>query len=193
MPSLRAAIAATIVLAVGTLAGATQARADHARLRLRGFAVNMSGVGPASGGMLDIVIERWSTDAERARLRAVLAKAGPGAMMATLQRTTPRAGYIRSPYTMGWTVHYAREQPTPDGGRRVVIVTQRPLSFRELRHRPRSVDYQLTFAEIRLDRHGRGQGTLFAGAQMSWDHRTDSITIVGYGTGPVRITRISID
>ena len=38
-------------------------------LRLRAFAVNLSGPAPVRTGTLDITIERWSTPAEAAKLR----------------------------------------------------------------------------------------------------------------------------
>src|SRR5512143_2423630 len=41
-------------------------------LRLRAFAVNMNNAGARNSGTLDIVVERWSTDAEVDKLRGVL-------------------------------------------------------------------------------------------------------------------------
>ena len=56
----------TFALLVGVAAAASlTSAADKAVLRLRAFAVNMSGTGgPPTGATLEIVIERWSTDAE---------------------------------------------------------------------------------------------------------------------------------
>src|SRR5262245_35340908 len=92
-------------------------------LALRAFAVNMSGVGRAHAGTLDIVIERWSTDDERAKLFAVLTEKGPDKLADALHDVKPRAGYVRTSWSLGWDLGFAHEIPTPDGGRRIIIAT----------------------------------------------------------------------
>src|SRR6266481_1404791 len=148
-----------LLIGVGAAASRTSA-ADKAVLRLRAFVVNMSGTGgPPSGSTLEIVIERWSTDAEREKLRGLLIEKGSDALLRALQSIKPRAGYIRSSTSLGWDVQYAREQPSGDG-RRVIIATDRPMSFWELSTRPRSAEYEFTLAEIRLSKDGKGEGKL---------------------------------
>src|SRR4051794_5604553 len=101
--------------------------ADTAVMHLRAFAVNMSGVGPATAGAVDIAVERWSTDDERDRLRTALMQRGQGALLSELEKIRPRAGYIRSPSSIGWNIYYAREHTMPDGGRRIILATDRPM------------------------------------------------------------------
>jgi hypothetical protein len=167
--------------------------ADKAVLSMTGFVVNMSGVGPARAGTLDIVIERWSTDEERERLRSTLIQNGSGALLSALQKIRPRAGYIRSPFSIGWDVHYARQEPLPDGGRRVILATDRPMSFWELTNQPRSAEYQFTLAEIRLNKDGKGEGKIATPAKVSWNREHSTIQITNYGTEPVRLTEVSVN
>jgi hypothetical protein len=167
--------------------------ADKAVLALRAIAVNMSGVGPAQAGTFDIVVERWSTDGERDRLRAILATDGSDALLSELRKVKPRAGYIRGPFDIGWNIKYAREHATPDGGRRIVLGTERPMSFWEAATRPRSADYAFTLAEIRLGKDGKGEGKIVSPAKISWNKETEAVEITNYGTEPVRLTRVEVE
>ncbi len=182
-----------LVVAVGAAASLTSA-ADKAVLRLRAFAVNMSGTGgPATGATLEIVIERWSTDAEREKLRGLLIEKGSDALLRALQGIKPRAGYIRGSTSLGWDVQYAREQPSADGGRRVILATNRPMSYWELSNRPRSVEYEFTLAEIRLSKDAKGEGKLAPAAKISWDADTRTIEIENYGMEPVRLAQVQVE
>ena len=64
----------------------------------------------------------------------------------------PKAGYIRTPQTLAWDLRYAHQNPLDEGGRRIVVATDRPIGFREARNQPRTMDYPFTIVEIRLDK-----------------------------------------
>jgi hypothetical protein len=183
-----------LLLAIGGgRAEPTASAADKAVLRLRAFAVNMSGVGPAIAGVLDIAIERWSTDEERDRLRTVLMQKGSNALLSELQKIRPRAGYIKTADSLGWNVYYAREHATPDGGRRIILSTDRPMSFWEIMNRPRSAEYDFTLAEIHLNKDGKGEGKIVSPAKISWNKDKNAIEITNYGTEPVRLTQVTVE
>jgi hypothetical protein len=181
-------------LALGASSAASRVSADQKPLlRLHAFAVDMSGTGRARAGTLDIAIERWSTDAERDALVAVLAEKGPDALLEALQKIKPRAGYIRSSTSLGWDIRFAREHSFGTGGRRVIVATDRPMSFWELRNQPRSVDYAFTLAEIRLTKDGKGEGKLVPAAKITWNKETRTIEIENYGIEPVRLTEVAVE
>jgi hypothetical protein len=184
-------VAFALVIGVGAAASPTSAE-DKAVLRLRAFAVNVSGAGGPRTGTLEITIERWSTDAEKEKLRGLLIEKGSNALLKALQAIKPRAGYIRSSTSLGWDVQYAREQPSGDG-RRVIIATDRPMSFWELSTRPRSAEYEFTLAEIRLSKDGKGEGKLAPAAKISWNKDTRTIEIENYGIEPVRLAEVQVE
>ena len=62
--------------------------------RLLATSVNMSNVGPAAPGRIEVVIERWSSERERNELIATLKDKGSDALLSKLQNM-PRVGYIR--------------------------------------------------------------------------------------------------
>src|SRR5581483_6747511 len=111
--------------------------------RYTATAVNMNRGG---AGTLEIVVNRWSTDAERNKLVSVLLDQGENKLLDALQ-SAKKVGYIRTPNSVGWDLHYASKRPLPDGGEQVVIATDRPIGFREAANQPRSIDYPFTVIE----------------------------------------------
>jgi hypothetical protein len=80
---------------------------------------------------------------------------GPEKLLEALQKS-PKVGYIRLPNTLAWDLRYAFEMPLPEGGRRVVLATDRPIGFEEARTQPRRIDYPFTLLEIRFNKEGLG-------------------------------------
>ena len=187
--SLRSA--ALAMVCVGALADSALA-ATPVVARYDVVAVNMSNVGRRGLDTLDITVERWTTDAEFARLRDALFEKGSDSLTDALQKTRPRVGYIRSTSGgLGWNLYFARQEPLPGGGQRVVIATDRPMSFRERANNARSADYDLLIAEIRVDKNGQGQGRLMPMARLNFDDRSRELEIEGYASEPVRLTRVT--
>jgi hypothetical protein len=162
---------------------------DKALLRLRAFAVNLSGPAPTRTGTLDITIERWSTPAEAAKLRDVLTEKGADALLETLQKM-PRTGSIQRTGRLGWDIHFAQQVVAADGSRRIVLATDRPMSFWEAANQPRSVDYAFTLAEIRLGADGKGEGKLVPAAKIDYDKESNTLEIENYNTEPTRLTQV---
>lgn len=184
-------VIASLVLGVGG-AVPRASGAEKPVLSLRAFAVNMSGPAPARAGTLEIVIERWSTDQEQQKLSDTLIERGREALLSALQKIKPRAGYIRTSTSLGWDIHFAREQPLGDG-RRVIIATDRPMSFWEIQNSTRSSDYEFTLAEIRLTKDGKGEGKLATTAKINWNKDTRTVEIENYDIEPVRLNEVRVE
>jgi hypothetical protein len=185
----------TPAIALAALAfGTTPAYAADAKpiLSLSAFAVDLNRPSRAAAGTLYITIERWSTAEERDHLREVLMSRGGDALLSALQKIKPRVGYIRSTKSLGWDLYYAHEVPTEDGGRRIFIATDRPMSFWELRRGMRSVDYEFTLAEVRLDKDGKGVGKLVPAAKIKYNKEKGHIEIEDYQTEPVRLNEVRV-
>jgi hypothetical protein len=181
---LTAAAALLLLVPVAT-------RAADPLLRLRAFAVDRN-VSPAATATITIVIERWSTDAEVARLKDALVEKGPDALHEALRELKPRAGHISTTGSLGWDIHFARQEPSGDS-RRIVIATDRPMGFWELWRRPRSADYNFTLAEIRLRPDGKGEGKLATAAKVEWNEGLKTIEIENYTIEPVRLSEVTVE
>ncbi len=176
----------TVALLTGS-AVASQVASNTPTERFTANAVNISNVGRTGATPLYIVIERWSTDSERDRLMEIFKSKGPDALLEAL-RDLPRVGYLRTPDSIGYDLHYARQMPTEDGGRRIVLMTDRPISFWEARNRPRTIDYPFTLIEMRLDGDGRGEGKLSIATKNTLNG--DVLVLEDYANQPVMLKDI---
>mgnify|MGYP003577646906 CR=1 FL=1 len=169
--------------------GAPRAAAADALPHLRAWAVNPNN--GARTNTVDIVIERWSTPEEIDKLRGVLLE-DRTKLLDAVQKVKPRCGYFRTSNTLGWDIQFAHETQLEDGTRKVVIGTDRPVSFYEARNNPRSRDYEFTLAEIRLPKEGKGQGKAIPAAKVTWDKEKNTLEIENYSREPVRLNEISV-
>lgn len=165
--------------------------AEKPILTLRTFAVSMGNPGPSGAGTLEIGIERWSTDEERARLRDTLIERGSDKLLSALQGIKPRAGFIRTAGSLGWDIQYAREEVnSATGSHRIILATDRPMSHWEKINQPRSAEYEFTLAEIRIGADGKGEGKLVPAAKVTWNKEQQAIEIENYGSEPVRLNAV---
>ncbi len=171
----------------------SEVRAAEPTLRLKAFAVNMSGLGRTRTETLQIVIERWSTDQEQKLLGDTLMERSPEKLLETVQKIKPRVGYIRTSTSLGWDIQYARQEDLEGGGRRIVFATDRPMNFFEVANQTRSSDYEYLIGEVRLGDGGKGEGKLATAAKVRFDRDKRKVEIENYATEPVRLTEVTVE
>jgi hypothetical protein len=152
-------------------------------------AVNLGQPGPTGPWTVEMVVTRWSTDAERDRLISVLTAKGPDDLLKTL-REMPRVGYIRTPDTLAYDLHFAQKMPFGDGGERVFLATDRYIGFWEATQRPRTIDYPFTYVELRLGPDGTGEGKMSIFTKVIFDKEENAIVLENYGTQPVLLQNV---
>ena len=180
-----------VVVAVFAAAMSIAALTSHAQTmgqpeRFTAMAVNMD---RGRSGTVEIVVNRWSTDAERTGLVETALDKGPEKLLSTLQKL-PRVGYIKTPESVGWDLHYAHHVALPDGGEQIVIATDRPIGFWEASRQPRSIDYPFTVIEMHVNGDGDGQGTMSVATKVIADKDKQSITLENFGTTPVLLQAV---
>ena len=190
------ALRTAVFLALGAalvvpLAASTAAATEPEALRLRAFAVDLNT--SARTNTLDIVVERWSTPEETSKLKDVFLERGDDKLLSALQKTKPRCGYVRTSNSLGWDIYFAVEQTLPDGGRKIVLASDRPVGMWEARNAGRSMDYQFSLAEIRLPKEGKGQGKAIPFAQLTFNKETNTLEIENYQREPVRLNEITVE
>jgi len=168
---------------------ATLAQTHDAPERFTAMAVNMGSPGRAAAGTVEIAVERWSTDAERARLITTLLENGPEKLLDTLQ-DLPRVGYIRTPTSLAYDLHYSRKFSLPDGGERVILATDRYIGFWEASNRPRSIDYPFTVIELHINPDGQGEGKMSLATKIDVDKEHSTIVLENYQTQPVLLQSV---
>jgi len=174
---------AAVAASTGTLLAAKPV--EH----LTAFAVDTSNLAVRTrAGTIDVVVNRWSSPEERTTLISALREGGNDSLLKALQKTK-EIGYIRTPTSIGYPLRYAHEIPTAEGGKRIIVATDRYVSFLEAVNQPRSADYPFMLVDIRLGPDGKGTGKLMplAKVTMNEDH---VVEIENYASEPVRLTEV---
>ena len=150
------------------------------------IAIANNNLGSGAGTVL-ISIDRWSTDAERQLLVTTLQKEGPRALLDELQDIRP-VGMIRTPDSLGYPLRYAHQMAAEDGGRQIVIATDRPIGFWEAWQGARTLDYPFTVVQMNIGPGGKGTGTLSLATRIR--AYGDIIELENFASAPVMLTEI---
>ena len=120
---------------------------------------NISNVGAVGATPLTIRITRWTDAGEDEKLMSILRDKGNDAFVRELQ-DAKSVGSIGTPQQLPYDLRYARQTPTEKGGRRIILMTDRPMAFAERTSSSLSKDYPVTWIELRLDANDRGEGSI---------------------------------
>jgi hypothetical protein len=180
-----ATAAAVLLLSTGPAAAQTHGGPEE----FSAFAINMGALTGGTGATAQLLmrVNRWSTDAERDALFTTLREKGADALLQELSRTRS-VGSLRTPTSIGYDIRLSMQEPGKDGGRRVLLVTDRPVGFGEATSRPRSMDYPFTVIDMQIPAEGYGQGTMSIAAKIIPAGKT--ILVENYDTQPVQLNRI---
>jgi hypothetical protein len=160
-------LCATVAVVLALFAVTLSAQIGPAPGQMTAWVVNVSG---GSNDTMEMRVNDWSSASERQRLINAFADGGQSGLLRELERV-PIKGRIWIPTrrSLGWDLRYAWQEPTPDGGRRIVIATDRHVEFWVFRNQSRRLDYPFSFFEIRLNADGEGEGKMAAATKLSVD------------------------
>ena len=175
-------VAALFLLAAGSALAADKTIASY-----QCFAANMQ---RGRTNVININITRWSTDEERESLLTTLQEFGQDKLLDALMKVRPPVGWMRTPNSIGYDLYYARTQPQPDGGHRVVAATNRRVAFGEAASNTRSMQYQFTLIEMHIDKDGKGEGKMVPAAKVSWDKDAKKLEIENYNALPIDLINV---
>ena len=185
MPKLKKIVAVVTVLVVGCLAALAgfrnAAQAQEEKPAHEVYQAQAMGTETQLGRLFDvnINIDQYSTEADRQTLIDAFQKDGSKGLSSALQKMS-RKGSLAVTGTVGYDIAFARRVSTP-GGYRVRILTNRPVSFRELENGSRSEDYDLSFVELNInDQPSKSTGILLPAVQFKVDKKTKEIVAEDY-------------
>jgi hypothetical protein len=188
MRAALAAAAAAIVVA-GSLAAPAAQSNMAAPEKYTAFAVDISNTAPrATATTVDITINRWSTDAERDLLLSVLRDKGQDALLSALQKL-PVVGGIRTPGSLNYDIHFARQRPEAEGGKMVFLMTDRYIGAWEARNRPRTIDYPFMLIQLQLDKEGKGVGKVSIATKIT-QTSDNMIELENFSNQPVALNEV---
>lgn len=175
-----------LALAVAMLGAWPSAQTNQQKEEFNATAIVNNNLSSGMGRVI-MNVERWSSEAEAGRLVKTLMQNGPEKLLDEL-RDMKSVGTIRTPDSLGYDLRYAHQEPGEDGGRRIVIATDRPISFWEARNQPRIIDYPFTVIQMEIGRDGKGKGT------MSWATkiraRGSVIELENFASAPIMLTEV---
>jgi hypothetical protein len=176
-----------IAVALTGLMYANSNTADSTKDHFTAFAVDVSNTAPrANTTNVDIIIDRYSPDADRDRLLEALDQ-GQDQLLKVLQNM-PVIGHLTTPGSIGYDIHFARQHPSGDGGRTITVMTDRRIGFWEAANQPRSIDYPFTLIQLQLDKDNKGVGKASIATKITKDGKT--IELENFSSEPVRLTEV---
>jgi len=114
---------------------------------------------------LDIAINHWATDEDRARLAAAFDEGGGVSLLAML-RKEPASGYVNAPGRDRLVASYVEGERRPDGGRRLLLLCVRDGGSWEVARDSGWTDHLFRVLALTVDAEGKGAGMLFHVARV---------------------------
>jgi hypothetical protein len=151
-----------------------------------------------AGAKIDILIERWSTNEERAELSAGLAAGGPDGMLTKLQSIRRRAGVLLMPGVQGAgararirrpvNLYFAQKLDTA-GGSRLILAADHYLALGQP-----TVDwpseFEVSMLDIRFAGDGAGIGKVGLAAKLAYNKDTKTFELANYEAAPARLLTV---
>ena len=132
--------------------------------KITGTFVSMSGRTSGRTRQFTVTVDRYTPPNQIRELNEALASGGQDDLLKAMGKMD--AGRIQIGTGVGVRANAVIVDPWGDGGRKITVLYERWLQFFELRYGTRSQDYPIGYAEMYLDRNGRGEGTLIAAARV---------------------------
>jgi hypothetical protein len=136
-----------------------------------------------------INIESYSTPEDQKILIDAFNTGGHDLLARTLSKM-PAKGRVAITGTVGYQIAYIRTFPT-DTGRRIRLITDRPIQFAEAYNSGRSTDYDLSAIEINLNAADpkKSDGSLIIGGKFKVE-KNQQVTFESFGSGPWSLVNI---
>ena len=142
-----------------------QERRGSSSQRVNGTVVGISGRLAGRSRPFSLIVNSYTAPNQLRELNdALQGNNGQDALLRALSMMD--AGRIQVGTGVGVPANVIIAAPWQGGGTRLTVIYQRNVNFFELRYGTRSEDYRFGYAEIFLDRNGRGQGTFIPVARI---------------------------
>ena len=183
---LRKSLIGLLLLSV---AGSGTLASDRGRMTIQATAM---GTSTQLGRMADvnIYIEAYSTPEDRNTLIEAFKRRGQDGLVDALQDMKTKGRVRFSSGGVGNDVKYIIELPSKNG-RKLRLITDRWLSFRELYSSNRNVDYNVGAIELNLTPDGKGSGTILPACKLTVNKNKKQVEIETF-QNPWNLTNVMI-
>jgi hypothetical protein len=132
--------------------------------RVNGTFIAIAGGGVGRSRPFSLIVNRYTPANQLRELNEALGRGGQDELLRTLSKMD--AGRVQIGTGVGVPANAVIRDAWGDGGTKLTVLYERYVRFFELRYGTRSQDYPVGYAEIFLDRNGRGEGTLIPAAKV---------------------------
>jgi hypothetical protein len=196
-------VPAVLVAVMGVSAdGQSKAPSAADKVRITGWALNMSNIATGANQTIAITINSWSSASQRQHLIDAFLQKKQDGLLSELGKQPERGrfnfpGYMgpdpNNTMRLGTDIRYAMSFRGDDGGRRIVIITPRVIGFREAVNQPRVSDYPLTLFEMHFDASDKGEGRMAYATQIDFDKKKNQIVLENYSSEAVRLNELKLE
>jgi len=119
----------------------------------------------------------------------------PGRSLEQALQKSPMIGVLWDSGAAGYSIRYAYRLPQPDGGERILLLTDRRLSpwspfWKPAAPSQTSTDYDFSLIELRVNAQGSGDGKASLDSPIAVDTVAKSLALDKYDSSPVLFTKV---
>jgi hypothetical protein len=166
------------------VAASAVSAAAQSRQTIQGQVIGIGGRRAGLNQPFKLIVNNYSSPDDVQQLNQALRSGGQDQLLSVLSRQN--AGRISIGNNVGVRANAIIATPTAEGGTKLTVLYERNVAIFELRYGTRSADYRFGYAEIYLDRRGRGEGTFIPSAKVRLEGDNNWV-VEDFGEFPARI------
>ena len=120
----------------------------------------------------------------------------PENSLAAALEKVPTVGYLWSSEVAGYAVRYAARLAQPDGGERIILITDRRLGAWNDSWKPAATtavpNYEFSLIELRLNSKSEGEGKASLTGKVAVDSAAKTLALEDYGASPVILKNVKL-
>ena len=184
-------VAVVAVLLGVALIGAAVAESPKKIAEYRGVAANVSDFGAQGIVPITFEIYYWTSQDTMTQLGEALAKGGPEALLAALQKIDNPAGYMRTPESLAIKLRTVTKTQLPDGSVNIGILTDRIVSAIAKAGGSQVADYPFELIQLVIPASGKdGKGKILRQANMTYNPKTGGFEVEQWANQPTIVNEI---
>jgi len=178
-----------LFVALLPLAAAGQSESKKKPEQYSATAFGQAGLFAGKSVSLNIYITDYSSNQEVEDLAATLKAKGSDALLKAVRKMKEK-GRVSTTGRVGWRIGVVRQHPT-DKGRRIVMFSDRPISFYEAGAATRSKDYEFGMLVLDVNDNGEGEGLLYGACKVKFT-QDDQLEVENFGQAPARLAAVKL-
>jgi hypothetical protein len=197
-PILAPVVGALICFLVAPRPGAVLREGPLQRFSARAVSVaDGKDVGP-----IDILVDHWSSDAERDALQHTFIDHGVETLLPALHKLHDRTGVVLLPGVQGLGIRvrmptpknllFARERVTK-AGRQLVFIADQHVGVGEPAIYARAELQEFNLLDIRIGVDGKGIGKVAGADKVTYNKQTKMFEMEDYGKAPARLVDVHVE